>query len=163
MWDLPRPGLEPVSPALAGGFSTTAPPGKPRVCLFLLLFLFKSFWFLMYHLYCFSHFKFFVFHICSVGMFWVLGAVPVTDSALENGVVEPGGQIGAGRILAKDHGLLEQDREWGLEGFLGHLQSRIRGCGVRKRLQSNLRPWTLIKPTGWIAMQRIWDKGDFRT
>ena len=28
MWDLPRPGLEPVSPALAGGFSTAAPPGK---------------------------------------------------------------------------------------------------------------------------------------
>ena len=26
---LPRPGLEPVSPALAGGFLTTAPPGKP--------------------------------------------------------------------------------------------------------------------------------------
>ena len=34
MWDLPRPGLEPVSPALAGRFSTTAPPGKPPVqCL----------------------------------------------------------------------------------------------------------------------------------
>ena len=29
MWDLPRPGLEPVSPALTGGFLTTAPPGKP--------------------------------------------------------------------------------------------------------------------------------------
>ena len=29
MWDLPRPGLEPVSPALAGRFPTTAPPGKP--------------------------------------------------------------------------------------------------------------------------------------
>ena len=29
MWDLPRPGLEPVSPPLAGRFSTTAPPGKP--------------------------------------------------------------------------------------------------------------------------------------
>ena len=29
MWDLPRPGLQPVSPALAGRFSTTAPPGKP--------------------------------------------------------------------------------------------------------------------------------------
>ena len=29
MWDLPRPGLEPGSPALAGRFSTTAPPGKP--------------------------------------------------------------------------------------------------------------------------------------
>ena len=30
MWDLPRPGLEPMSLALAGRFSTTAPPGKPR-------------------------------------------------------------------------------------------------------------------------------------
>ena len=30
MWDLPGPGLEPVSPALAGGFLTTAPPGKPK-------------------------------------------------------------------------------------------------------------------------------------
>ena len=29
MWDLPRPGLEPVSSALAGRPSTTAPPGKP--------------------------------------------------------------------------------------------------------------------------------------
>ena len=33
MWDLPRPGLEPVSPALAGRFSTTAPPGKPKTFL----------------------------------------------------------------------------------------------------------------------------------
>ncbi|KAJ8798360.1 hypothetical protein J1605_001485 [Eschrichtius robustus] len=30
MWDLPGPGLEPVSPALAGRFSATVPPGKPR-------------------------------------------------------------------------------------------------------------------------------------
>ena len=44
MWDLPRPGLEPVSPALAGRFSTTAPPGKPYliflkriVCVWFLL------------------------------------------------------------------------------------------------------------------------------
>ena len=29
MWDPPRPGLEPVSPALAGRFPTTAPPGNP--------------------------------------------------------------------------------------------------------------------------------------
>ena len=28
MWDLPGPGPEHVSPALAGGFLTTAPPGK---------------------------------------------------------------------------------------------------------------------------------------
>ena len=31
MWDLPRPGLKPVSPVLAGGFLTTAPPGKARM------------------------------------------------------------------------------------------------------------------------------------
>ena len=31
MWDPPRPGLEPVSPALAGRLSTTAPPGKPLI------------------------------------------------------------------------------------------------------------------------------------
>ena len=35
MWDLPGPGLEPVSPALAGGFLTTAPPGKPWLLYFL--------------------------------------------------------------------------------------------------------------------------------
>ena len=33
MWDLPGPGLEPVSPALAGGFLTTLPPGKPSPVL----------------------------------------------------------------------------------------------------------------------------------
>ena len=32
MWDLPGPGLKPVSPALAGGFLTTAPPGKFQDC-----------------------------------------------------------------------------------------------------------------------------------
>ena len=42
MWDLPGPGLEPVSPALAGRFLTTAPPGKSHfahfwIGLFLLL------------------------------------------------------------------------------------------------------------------------------
>ena len=34
MWDLPRPGLEPVSPALAGRLSTTVPPGKPPIYFF---------------------------------------------------------------------------------------------------------------------------------
>ena len=28
MWNLPRPGIEPMSPALAGRFLTTGPPGK---------------------------------------------------------------------------------------------------------------------------------------
>ena len=27
MWNLPRPGIEPMSPALAGGLLSTAPPG----------------------------------------------------------------------------------------------------------------------------------------
>ena len=31
MWDLPGPGIKPVSPELAGGFFTTEPPGKPRL------------------------------------------------------------------------------------------------------------------------------------
>ena len=35
MWDLLRPGLEPVSPALAGRLSTSAPPGKPLFCSIL--------------------------------------------------------------------------------------------------------------------------------
>ena len=35
MWDLPRPGPGPVSPALAGRPSTTAPPGKPCPVLYL--------------------------------------------------------------------------------------------------------------------------------
>ena len=29
MWNLPRPGIEPASPTLAGGFFTTETPGKP--------------------------------------------------------------------------------------------------------------------------------------
>ena len=29
MWDLPGPRIEPMSPASAGGFFTTEPPGKP--------------------------------------------------------------------------------------------------------------------------------------
>ena len=32
-WDIPRPGIESVSPALAGGFFPTEPPGKPWYCL----------------------------------------------------------------------------------------------------------------------------------
>ncbi|XP_029059640.1 N-acetyllactosaminide alpha-1,3-galactosyltransferase isoform X2 [Monodon monoceros] len=34
MWDLPGLGHEPVSPASAGGLSTTAPPGKPLAPVF---------------------------------------------------------------------------------------------------------------------------------
>ena len=41
MWDPPRPGPEPVSPALAGRLSTTAPPGKPTVGVYSYTFFFK--------------------------------------------------------------------------------------------------------------------------
>ena len=34
MWDLPGPELEPMSPALAGEFLTTAPPGKSKIDFF---------------------------------------------------------------------------------------------------------------------------------
>ena len=34
MWDPPGPELEPVSPALAGRFLTTAPPGKSKSIIF---------------------------------------------------------------------------------------------------------------------------------
>ena len=34
MWDLPGQGIEPVSPALAGGLPTTVPPGKSQSWFF---------------------------------------------------------------------------------------------------------------------------------
>ena len=42
MWDLPGPGLKSVSPALAGRFLTTEPPGKSQHKLFLKDTLFVS-------------------------------------------------------------------------------------------------------------------------
>ena len=34
VWDLPGPGIEPMSPALAGGLPIPEPPGKSLKCLF---------------------------------------------------------------------------------------------------------------------------------
>ena len=48
MWDLHRPGLEPVSPTLAGRFLTTVPPGKPHLLYYVtftlsgVVFLFRD-------------------------------------------------------------------------------------------------------------------------
>ena len=42
MWDLPRPGHEPVSPALAGRLPTSAPPGKPEHLFIFLLAVYIS-------------------------------------------------------------------------------------------------------------------------
>ena len=35
MWDLPGPGIKPVCPALAGRFSTTRPPERPSLPVFI--------------------------------------------------------------------------------------------------------------------------------
>ena len=35
MWDLPEPGVEPVSPAMGGGFFTTESPGKPGALILI--------------------------------------------------------------------------------------------------------------------------------
>jgi len=37
--DLPEPGIQPASPALAGGFFTTVPPGK-SVSLYLYIIIY---------------------------------------------------------------------------------------------------------------------------
>ena len=35
MWDLPRPGIKPISPALAGGFLTIEPPRKSYILVLM--------------------------------------------------------------------------------------------------------------------------------
>ena len=42
MWEIPGLGIKPVSPALAGGFLSTVPPGKSLRPLFLMLFLYGA-------------------------------------------------------------------------------------------------------------------------
>ena len=42
MWDLPRSGIEPMSPALQGGFLTVGPPGKSRRSLLIIYFIYSS-------------------------------------------------------------------------------------------------------------------------
>ena len=103
MWDLPRPGLEPVFPALAGRFSTTAPPGKPVTSYFisfcfvypftydgygwfyyfcLLTFLLASYMVdLLLSLYISFYqldFSFHYFHISSCGLLFSTREVPLT-------------------------------------------------------------------------------------
>ena len=52
MWDLPGPGLGHVSPALAGGFLTTVPPGKSLVVAFFFFKLWVYFIFIYLWLCC---------------------------------------------------------------------------------------------------------------
>ena len=46
MWDLPRPGVEPVSPTLAGRFLSTGPPGSPHpaLCATTMLCIWRRKW-----------------------------------------------------------------------------------------------------------------------
>ena len=46
MWDHPGPGIEPVSPALAGRFLTTAPPGNSLLLTFFSFFFFNIYLFI---------------------------------------------------------------------------------------------------------------------
>ena len=39
MWDLPGSVIEPASPALAGRFFTTEPPGSPSIIVIITIFL----------------------------------------------------------------------------------------------------------------------------
>ena len=52
VWDLPGPGIKPMSPALAGWFFTTKPPGKPTntwlfSVFFILIILLDVKWYLI--------------------------------------------------------------------------------------------------------------------
>ena len=74
MWDLPRPGIEPVSPALAGGFLTTVPTKEvPEGSNFFNLF---------------QHFVWSVFIILAilVGVKWYLIVVGIFTSLMTNDV-----------------------------------------------------------------------------
>ena len=44
MWDLPGPGIEPVSPALASGFLTTCYPGSPSLFKIIIIIIIFNFW-----------------------------------------------------------------------------------------------------------------------
>ena len=70
MWNLPGPGVEPMSPALAGGFLTTAPTGKSSNFLLIscnIYFLFQILHFsvleCIFHIFCSFYSLFFIISI----------------------------------------------------------------------------------------------------
>ena len=68
MWDLPRPGIVPMSPALAGRFLTTGPQGHPRLTPFNSDSPATQAEVVFCHL---TPFKFFAWHVFAIGYFLV--------------------------------------------------------------------------------------------
>ena len=82
VWDLPRPVLEPMCPALAGGFLTTAPPGKPTHGVSCgwgwgmpgsILLLYKKMQITYFHTQCFSH----IIRLLAVGLSYSSKILPL--------------------------------------------------------------------------------------
>ena len=53
IWDLPGPGIEPVSPALAGGFFTTEPPGMSQLCVCVCVYIYIYQLYIFFDKHCF--------------------------------------------------------------------------------------------------------------
>ena len=130
MWDLPRPGLEPVSPVLAGGFLTTVPPRKS---LTILIYVF-SYTFLCEHVYVssFLYVSFFFFFwrciyptrdltraLCSLNH-WTTREVPLYVSFLKTKFIRdfPGGPV------VKTAGVTGSIFGWGTRSRVLHLRPR---------------------------------------
>ena len=83
MWDLPGPGLEPVSPALASGFSTIAPPGKPSTSAFrpyyrYYLYLYENIFFLLTVFLSVKMLPHFKYYICEAFSFFLYVSILLT-------------------------------------------------------------------------------------
>ena len=79
MWDLPGPGLEPVSPALVGRFLTTEPPGKPSFIYSSVYLLIPNSQFIPPPPFPFGNHKF-VFYVCNTTFF--IKAFPMPEANL---------------------------------------------------------------------------------
>lgn len=135
-----------------------------KVWLFVVVFIFKSFWILMYYLYYFSHSPNSLF---SVFVLWVVLSFGrlchMTDDALENGVVAAGSQIGAG---AESQVMMAFRTGRGKEGQGLHRHSRALGrvrwedVGEGEGLQSNQRCPLGGQHPGALGQRRFLDLGE---
>ena len=113
MWDLPRPGLEPVSPALAGRFSTTAPPGKP---------LFSS---LNLHFSEFSFFKIYLF------ILFIFGCIGSWLQHLGSSLRHAGSSVVAPGLFIVVRGLLSSCGVWVFSSLFAARRFSLYSCGAQ--------------------------------